>query len=94
VTIRLLCLLLVLSALGCAPRQAATTWGYSRWSLRMGAGTLGGFERQQRQCLAEAGVTGDVASVAPNSPEEDAYLECMNGAGWCSEVFHCEKPGA
>ncbi len=78
---------------GCAPRHAVTTWGYSHW-YRQGGGEMGGFEDQRRLCLERIGSPQDPASVRPNSPEENHFLECMNDAGWCTSSFGCEKPGA
>lgn len=90
----LICSLLILGASGCAPRQAATTWGYSHWYEKSGASSMGAFEQQQKQCLGQIGVVGDPASVAPGSSEENAFIGCMNGTGWCTSAFNCNKPGA
>jgi hypothetical protein len=87
-------LVVTVVAPACAPRHAATTWPYSRWYERYGAGELGGFEADQRRCLQKVGAGDNPASVTPNSPEEDAFLECMNAANWCTDAFHCNKPGA
>lgn len=85
--------MVLLCASGCAPRQAATTWGYSHW-YEQGGGSLGEFEQQQRSCLAQIGAATDAASITPNSPQEDSFIECMNAAGWCTNAFGCNKPGA
>jgi hypothetical protein len=85
--------LLSMVAGGCAGRSAVTTWGYSHW-YREGGGGMGSFESQRRRCLEEAGITKDPASVAPDSAVEDAFIACMNGAGWCTSDFNCSKPGA
>lgn len=85
--------LLALLAAGCAPRQALTTWGYSSW-YRQGGGEMGAFERQRRLCLEQIGAEADPAAVRPDSPEEDRFLVCMNSAGWCTEAYACQKPGA
>jgi hypothetical protein len=79
--------------LSCAPRSAITTWGWSSWVRQGGGGEMGAFETQRQQCLEQAGVS-DPASVQPDSSAETRYLECMNGAGWCTTDFGCEKPGA
>lgn len=71
-----------------------TDWGYSDWYQRGGGGSLGAFEELPKRCLDQAGVAGDPSGVAPNSPEETAFAECMNGADWCTQAFHCDKPGA
>ena len=78
---------------GCAPREAATTWGYSHWYEQSSGGSMGAFEEQQKRCLDQIGVADDATSVVPDSPEENAFLECMNGAGWCTVAFDCDKPG-
>lgn len=90
----LVCSVLVLCIGACAPRQAATTWGYSEWYEQSGVSMKESFEEHQKRCLAKAGVAGDPTSVVPDSPEEDAFLDCMNGTGWCTNAFRCDKPGA
>lgn len=94
VTTRLLCSLVILSVYGCAPRQAATTWAYSHWYEKFGAGSMGAFEEQQKSCLEQIGVAGDPASVQPGSPPENAFIECMNRGNWCTQAYNCNKPGA
>jgi hypothetical protein len=87
-------LLSLLLLCGCA-RTVATTWGFSSW-YRQGAGSLGfggAFETQRDTCLSQAGIS-DPAGVAVDSPQETAFIECMNAAGWCTEMWDCEKPGA
>lgn len=84
---------LLASALGCGPRSAATTWGYSHWYERSGPASMGAFEDAQKRCLAQAGVASDPASVAPESAAEHAFFECMHAAGWCTEAYHCDHPG-
>lgn len=81
-------------AFGCAARQPVTTWGYSHWYQRDGAGSMGVFEQHQKACLEQVGVAGDAPGVAPESREENEFVECMNAAGWCTEQFECSKPGA
>jgi hypothetical protein len=44
--------------------------------------------------LDQIGASSDPASVVPNSPEESAFLECMNAADWCTDLHACNKPGA
>jgi len=88
------CSILILVAGACAARMAATTWGYSHWHQRLGGGSMGEFEEHQKRCLEQIGVGGDPASVEPDSPQEDAFLECMNAAHWCTNEFNCDKPGA
>ena len=91
---RLLCLALaLLAAASCAPRHAVTTWGYSHW-YRQGGGELGAFEDQRRRCLERVGSSADPSAVVPDSPQENDFLVCMNAAGWCTETFACQKPGA
>ena len=89
----LLCAIATFVAAGCAPRQAATTWGYSHWVEKFGAGDMGEFEKAQRACLQQVGASADPASVAPDSAEEDGFIACMNAADWCTMVYHCQKPG-
>jgi len=86
--------LAIVVAAGCAPRQAVTTWGYSHWAEKFGAGDMGEFEKARAACLQQIGATADPASVAPNSAEEDGFLECMNDANWCTMDWGCNKPGA
>jgi hypothetical protein len=88
----LLVALVLLAPGGCAPRQALTTWGYSHW-YREGGGEMGAFEDQRQICLQKIGSSQDPAAVLPNSPEEARYVACMNGAGWCTTTFACQKPG-
>jgi hypothetical protein len=80
---------LVLAA--CGPRQPLTTWGYSSWFEKGTGGSLGGFKRQQRRCLAAVGLDAPEA-VAAESPEEKRFLRCMNAAGWCTHAWDCKKP--
>jgi hypothetical protein len=54
---------------------------------------MGAFHRQRDKCLEEAGVANP-ESVVPDTPEEDGFIRWMNGADWCTGVFHCQKPGA
>lgn len=89
---RLAALLLALQALAgasaCTP-TVATTWGYSSWYRRGGAvGDLRMFEIQRNTCLSELEVP-DPASLTPGGREERQFLQCMNGAGWCSQMWDC-----
>jgi hypothetical protein len=77
----------------CASRTAVTTWYYSSWFLESGGGSLGTFQAARSSCLEQAGID-DPAAVKPNGPEEVHFIECMNAAGWCTNAFHCDKPGA
>lgn len=85
-------LLAVAVAVACA-RTSVVGWGYSSWFDRDGAGDMGAFDRHRSACLEQAGIE-DAATIAPNSPEETRFVECMNTAGWCTELFHCQKPDA
>jgi hypothetical protein len=87
-------LIVTLLGSGCAPRQAATTWGASRWYKRYGAGEPREFEAQRERCLEAVGVAGDPANVAPESARENAFLRCMNRANWCSDEFACNQADA
>jgi hypothetical protein len=92
-TFRVLCAVAIASASACAARTAVTTWGWSSWVREGGGGEMGAFDAQRRQCLEQVGVT-DPARVQPDSVTEDQFLQCMNGAGWCTTAFGCRKPGA
>ena len=81
-------------SVSCAPRQPATTWGYSEWYQQSGVSMKGAFEEHQKQCLAKLGAGVDPANVVPGSPEERSYLDCMNGTGWCTNAFRCQDSGA
>jgi hypothetical protein len=86
-------LLGVLLLCACA-RSSATTWGYSSWYRNGGAdGFMGAFEMQRNTCLSELQVQ-DTASIQPDSPQETQFIECMNAAGWCTQMWDCNKPGA
>lgn len=84
--------IVMLGLVGCAPRQAMTTWGFSAWYNNSGASSMGVFDERRRECLEQVGVADDPASVAPNSPQEASFIECMNGAHWCTEEYNCNKP--
>ena len=81
-------------AIGCGPRTAATTWGYSHWYDRSGPASMGSFEDHQKSCLEQVGVAGDPTNVVPNSAAENEFFECMHDAGWCTQAYHCDSPGA
>jgi hypothetical protein len=87
------CLLALALLLGCGTPTAMTTWPYATWYARDGASSLGGFERAHRSCLEELDIT-DPGGVAHDSPPEDGFIRCMNADGWCSNAYHCNKPGA
>ena len=89
-TIPIVCF--VVSLWGCA-QTASTTWGYSGWYREDGAGMESQFENQRNSCLASLGLT-DPSTVQVNSSQDNAFIECMNGAGWCSDQYQCNKPGA
>jgi hypothetical protein len=76
---------------GCA-RTVATTWGYSSWYRRGGAGAMSTFETQRGTCLSELGVP-DPTKLQPDSPQETQFLLCMNSAGWCTQLWNCNRPG-
>ena len=78
-----------LAAGGCA-RTVATTWGYSSWYRQFspGAGDMGAFEIQRNTCLSELQVP-DPAALAPGGREERQFLQCMNAAGWCTQMWDC-----
>jgi len=76
-------------------RTSATTWGWSSW-YRQGGGGLGfgqEFENQRSTCLSQMNIT-DPAHVAVDSSQETGFIECMNAAGWCTQLWSCNKPGA
>jgi hypothetical protein len=88
-------LLLLLLAPGCAPRSAVSTWPYPSWYSRRGTGEGEPvFERARRACLEELGVEEDPSVLVPDSLEEKSFLLCMNDAGWCTSLFHCDKGSA
>jgi hypothetical protein len=94
IAVRVACALALAALCACA-RTSATTWGFSSW-YRQGAGSLGfgqAFENQRNTCLSEMGIT-DPAQVAVDSPQETGFLQCMNAAGWCTQLWNCNKPGA
>ena len=85
----------LLLALGCAPRTAVSTWPYTSWYSKRGTGKGElGFERARRDCLEEASIREAPESLAPDSLEEQSFRLCMNDAGWCTNLFHCDKSGA
>ena len=85
-----LALLALAGASACA-RTVATTWGYSSWYLRNGFGDLRMFEIQRNTCLSELQVP-DPSALAPGSPSETQFIQCMNAAGWCSQMWDCNAP--
>ena len=84
---------MLLSALGCGPRTAVTTWRYATWYPRNGSGSEVAFLVQRRRCLEETGIV-DAAGVEADSPEEDRFIACMNEGNWCTVSFDCHKPEA
>ena len=76
-------------AAACATtREPASDWGYSHWYRKGGVpAMMGAFDQQQQSCLAEAGGEITVGSLA-----EERYVNCMNGAGWCTVEWGCESP--
>lgn len=82
-----------LALLAACARTSATTWGWSSWYRRGGFGDMGAFEAQRSTCLAQLG-TSDPASIQPQSPQETQFIQCMNGSGWCTQLWDCNKPGA
>jgi len=86
---------LALAALCACARTSATTWGWSSW-YRQGGGGLGfgqAFENQRNTCLSQQGIS-DPTQVVVDSPQETGFIECMNAAGWCTQLWSCNKPGA
>jgi hypothetical protein len=79
-------------AIACATPTAMTTWGYSSWMERYGGGERGGFEKARAQCLEKTNIS-QAANIASGSPEETAFLACMNAANWCTNRWGCNKPG-
>ena len=80
--------------LACATSAPLTTWPYSSWyDDRGGGGSLGEFKAARQGCLAQLGIA-DPETVAHDSPTENSFLMCMNAAGWCTNAYRCEKPGA
>ena len=88
----LACTIATFLAIACAPRQAATTWGYSHWYRQSGVNELGPFEAQQKRCLEQIAASADPASVQPGSQDEDSFVNCMNAADWCTQAWHCSPP--
>jgi hypothetical protein len=39
------------------------------------------------------GIT-DPAQIAVDSSQETGFIQCMNAAGWCTQLWNCNKPGA
>ena len=85
-----LALLALAAGFGCA-RTVATTWGYSSWYLRDGFGDMGMFENQRNTCLSQLQVP-DPAALAPGSTGETQFIQCMNAANWCSQMWDCNAP--
>ena len=76
----------------CAGRSPATLWGWSSWYLRSGIqGSMRSFESQRATCLSQMGVT-DPESVEIRSSKEVGFVQCMNAAGWCNQVWGCRAP--
>lgn len=91
---RVLALLAAALFLGaCAPRSAITGWPWSDWYRVGGGGEMGSFEHQRQACLEQHGVS-DPSAVTADSAAETDYIVCMNGSGWCTTAFGCQKPGA
>ena len=84
---------LALVALFACAQTVATTWGYSSWYQRAGAGDMRMFENQRNTCLSQLQVP-DPAALAPGGREELQFLQCMNAAGWCTQMWDCNRPGA
>jgi hypothetical protein len=82
---------LVVLALAACARTVATTWGYSSWYLREGFGDMGMFESQRNTCLSQLQVP-DPDGLAPGSRQETQFIQCMNAAGWCSQMWDCNAP--
>jgi hypothetical protein len=82
--------LLVLSFSGCA-HTPATSWGWSSWYQRFGTGNKPGFESQRATCLAQMGVN-DPDAVELRSSQDVGFVQCMNAAGWCNQVWECRAP--
>jgi hypothetical protein len=86
-----LVLVLGLSAqLGCSHEPAAS-WGWSAWHQRFGTGNQLGFESQRATCLSQMGIT-DPEQVEIRSSQDVGYVQCMNAAGWCNQVWQCRAP--
>jgi len=86
--------LLAIACLCACARTSATTWGFSSWYRRFGGSGGWGeaFEHQRNTCLSEMDIT-DPAQVAVDSPQETGFIQCMNLAGWCTQLWNCNKPG-
>jgi hypothetical protein len=83
-------LFLALAALGCSHRPA-TSWGWSAWYQRFGTGNKLGFESQRATCLSQMGVE-DPEQVEIRSSQDVGFVQCMNAAGWCNQVWQCHAP--
>lgn len=90
-TIRILLVVSILALAGCAPRSSATTWEYSRWS-RQGGGEKRAFQAERSICLERIKSAASPGAVRPDSAQEQQFLACMNGAGWCTDAFGCDPP--
>jgi hypothetical protein len=77
--------------LGCASTSPATSWGWSSWYRRSGTGSASGFRSQRATCLSQMGVT-DPERVEPRSSQDVGFVQCMNAAGWCNQVWECRAP--
>ena len=85
-------LAVVLAALwSCAGHAPATSWGWSSWYMRTGMGSERGFKSQRTTCLSQLGVT-DPEAVELRSSQDVGYVQCMNAAGWCNQVWGCSAP--
>ena len=90
----LLALFVSLFMWGCAAQKPATARAYSHWYERSGGGSMTDFKKMQQRCLEQVGAASDPASIEPDSPEHNAYIECLNGAQWCSQEYNCNGPDA
>ena len=85
-------IVLALAALfACVTRSPATTWGWSSWYLRGGFGDEDMFKGQRDTCLSQMDVK-DPVSITLDSPAENGFVQCMNAAGWCTQLWNCNKP--
>ena len=81
----------LLAECGCAAHAPATSWGWSSWYRSFGFGDQSSFKSQRATCLSRMGVT-DPEGVELRSSEDVGFVQCMNAAGWCNQVWECRAP--
>ena len=49
------------------------------------------FKSQRATCLSQMGVA-DPERVELRSSDDVGFVQCMNAAGWCNQVWECRAP--